>query len=146
MKYIYNVLLSVFIFLMVSNNLTSQSISWNYLESLTTDMYSDSSQSNDGVWVLNTHEYKELSGVLTDTSDIASIRLKIGNSAGGSNILLKTFAFSGQSYDQHIWFNRVGSLCRFGLGEFINREQAFLTIETLDSGGGVTSTNSSILY
>lgn len=138
------ILLGVFTF--YSNLLLGQSsITFDRIESLTVTAYYDTSGSGSSLLV-NTHEYKELTTELSDTSNISSIRVKLGTTADASDIQSNTYNFSGEQLSSQLWLNRRVNILQMGLGDLVNREQCFIRIEALDAGGAVLGFYSGILY
>jgi hypothetical protein len=146
MKYIQLIILFL-LGVYTQNGIYAQSsITWNQVLGETQSAFYDSVASNDGLYVINTHETKLLSAQLNDTSSIAQVRVKLGTINGGSDILVQTFSFSGQQVNELVWFQRTGIICRFGLGEFVNLTQSYLTLEALSATGAVLGAYSGLLY
>ena len=120
-------------------------ITFDRLESLTVTAYSDSSGSGSSLLV-HSHEYKELSAELSDTSNISSIRVKLGTTSNASDIQVNTYPFSGEQMSAQLWLSRQVNVLQMGLGDLVNVEQCYIRIEALDTGGSVLGFYSGILY
>ncbi|HPH82190.1 MAG TPA: hypothetical protein PL185_06435 [Flavobacteriales bacterium] len=146
MRSIYSINLLLFSILLNISALSGQNaITFDRMESLTMTSYYDTSGSGSSLLV-NTHEYKELTTELSDTSNISSIRVKLGTTADASDIQSNTYNFSGEQLSSQLWLNRRVNILQMGLGDLVNREQCFIRIEALDAGGAVLGFYSGILY
>ena len=121
------------------------SVSFERTESYTVEAHYDTIISNVSQ-LINIHEYKEISTELSDTTNIISIRVKLGSTSDASDLQLNTYNFSGESLSSQLWFSRRVNILQIGLGDLINIEQCYIRIEALDTSGAVLGFYSGILY
>jgi hypothetical protein len=146
MKYILTLTLIIITILSFPISLSAQNGDlFNRIESLTLTAYYDTTNSGTSLEV-NTHEYKELSTELSDTSNITSIRVILGTTADASDIQLNTYNFSGEHISSQLWLSRRVNTLQLGLGDLVNKEQCFIRIEALDANGLIVGSYSGILY
>jgi hypothetical protein len=136
--YIYVVAISI------SNSL-AQTIDFQFVESSSTAVQVDSTYDEYGNLELATSVAKGLSCQVSDTSGIASIRVTLGTEESGSDILNHSFNFSGEVASAFLSFSRTGIMCQFALGQFVNRDFAYLRLEALSSTGAVLGFYSGML-
>ncbi len=115
------------------------------MESISTDVQVDSTFDEYGNLELVTSVAKGLSCQISDTSGIASIRVKLGTEEGGSDILNYSFNFSGELASAFLSFSRTGIMCQFALGQFVNRDFAYLHLDALSSTGAVLGSYTGML-
>lgn len=120
-------------------------ISFERSESYTVEAHYDTLIS-DVSQVINIHEYKEISTELSDTTNIVSIRVKLGSTTDASDLQLNTYNFSGESISSKLWFSRRVNILQIGLGDLVNIEQCYIRIEALDASGSVLGFYNGILY
>ena len=89
---------------------------------------------------------KELTTTLSDTTNIASVRVKLGDSEGSGNLLTQTFSFAGSQASSTIWLERTLNRLRFGLGTLTDKDSYYVKLEALNSGGAVIGEYSTIAY
>jgi len=146
MKILLSNLLLLFTVLVNSIDLIGQNtISFERSESYTVEAHYDTLIS-DVSQIINIHEYKEISTELSDTTNIASIRVKLGSTSDASDLQINTYNFSGESLSSQLWFSRRNNILQIGLGDLINIEQCYIRIEALDASGAVLGFYNGILY
>jgi hypothetical protein len=138
----------------------TQNITFNQLLVSTVDFKKDTLQNN----VVNTNEVKKVYFELSDTAQLANVRLKLGTTQNGSDILNQTFSFADApelsfnpaalpdgtiinwlALPQSAFF-RTGINCSITLGNFVNVSSSFITLEALSNSGTVLGTYSGIAY
>jgi hypothetical protein len=114
--------------------------------------------------VVNTNEVKKVYFELSDTAQLANVRVKLGTTQNGSDVLNQTFGFSDaadlsfnpaalpdgtiinwSALPQPAFF-RTGINCSITLGNFVNVSSSFITIEALSNSGAVLGAYSGIAY
>lgn len=146
MNFIQIITLSCLCICTSAQSYAQSAIQWRDLLGETPTAFYDTVASGAENPTVNVHEFKTLSAEISDTTGIAQVRVSLGSSAAASDLFVQTFAFSGQSIQADLWFQRSGILCRFSLGEFVNFDQAHLTLEALSNSGAVLATYSGMLY
>ena len=126
-------------------NSLAQTIDFQFVESSSTDVQVDSTYDEYGNLELVTSVAKGLSCQVSDTSGIASIRVKLGTEEGASDILNHSFNFSGEVGSAFLSFSRTGIMCQFALGQFVNRDFAYLRLEALSTSGAVLGSYTGML-
>ncbi len=139
------ILLYICIAVISINTSLAQSINFQFVESISTDVQVDSTYDEYGNLELVTSVAKGLSCEVSDTSGIASIRVKLGTEEGASDILNHSFNFSGEVGSAFLSFSRTGIMCQFALGQFVNRDFAYLRLEALSSTGAVLGSYTGML-
>jgi len=138
----------------------TQNITFNQLLVSTVDFKKDTLQNN----VVNTNEVKKVYFELSDTAQLANVRVKLGTTQNGSDILNQTFSFAdapdlsfnpaalpdGSIINWSVLpqpaFFRTGINCSITLGNFVNVSSSFITVEALSNSGVVLGTYSGIAY
>jgi hypothetical protein len=138
----------------------TQNITFNQLLVSTVDFKKDTLQNN----VVNTNEVKKVYFELSDTAQLANVRVKLGTTQNGSDILNQTFSFAdapdlsfnpaalpdGSIINWSVLpqpaFFRTGINCSITLGNFVNVSSSFITLEALSNSGVVLGTYSGIAY
>ena len=138
----------------------AQNVAFNQLLVSTVDFKKDTLQNN----VVNTSEVKKVYFELSDTAQIVNVRVKLGTTQNGSDVLNQTFGFADATNlsfnpaalpDGTIinWsalpqpaFFRTGINCSITLGNFVNVSSSFITLEALNSAGTLIGTYSGIAY
>lgn len=93
-------------------------------------------------------ETKTIEFILEDTS-VTQIDVLLGSSQGGADFLNKSWiANADTTLDEqnNVKFTRLGISCTVGLGTWINREEAYLTLRLRNSSGGIIEEFSTIIY
>ena len=138
----------------------AQNVAFNQLLVSTVDFKKDTLQNN----VVNTNEVKKVYFELSDTAQLANVRVKLGTTQNGSDILNQTFSFADapdlsfnpaalpdgsiinwSALPQPAFF-RTGINCSITLGNFVNVSSSFITLEALSNSGVVLGTYSGIAY
>jgi len=138
----------------------AQNVAFNQLLVSTVDFKKDTLQNN----VVNTNEVKKVYFELSDTAQLANVRVKLGTTQNGSDILNQTFSFAdapdlsfnpaalpdGSIINWSVLpqpaFFRTGINCSITLGNFVNVSSSFITLEALSNSGVVLGTYSGIAY
>ena len=107
------------------------------VQSVPGDVFTDTTYDSSGNPELLVRADKHLYCELSDTINIATLRIKLGSAEGQSDLLNQNFAFGGQIISETLYLERFGLECRFRLGSFTNRDFAYLSIEALSSGGAL---------
>jgi len=123
----------------------AQSIQFQFVESSSTDVLVDSTYDEFSNLQLSTSISKELTCEVSDTSDIASITVKLGTEAGSSDLMNQSFSFTGEVISAFLSLSRTGIICHFTLGQLVNRDFAYLQLEARSSSGALLGTYSGIL-
>jgi hypothetical protein len=89
---------------------------------------------------------KELTAMLTDTANIASIVIKLGDTQGASNLLNQTYAFSGTQLSSTLFLERSLNRLRLGIGVVTDKDAYYITLEAKNSSGQLIGTYSTIAY
>jgi hypothetical protein len=139
------IVLYIYVLAISISNTLAQSIDFQFVESSSTDVQVDSTYDEYGNLELVTSVAKGLSCELTDTSGIALIRVKLGTEEGTSDILNHSFNFSGEVASAFLSFSRTGIMCQFALGQFVNRDFAYLRLEALSTSGAVLGSYTGML-
>ena len=138
------VLLYICVFVFSFCELHAQSINFNFVESISGEIVADTIFDAFGNPQLSISVAKSLTCELSDTTNIASIRVHVGSTENGSDILNQTFNFDGELVSSNLSMSRLGIICRFNLGS-ITADFAYLKLEALSSGGSVIGTYSGLL-
>jgi len=139
-----SVFLLLFVFIFSSIYLTAQSIQFQFVESSSTDFLVDSTYDAFSNLQLSTSISKELTCEVSDTSDIASITVKLGTESGSSDLMNQSFSFSGEVVSAFLSLSRTGIICHFALGQLVNRDFAYLQLEARSSSGALLGAYSHI--
>jgi hypothetical protein len=139
----------------------AQNVTFNQLLVSTVDFKKDTLQNN----VVNTSEVKKVYFELSDTSQLANVRVKLGTTQNGSDVLNQTFGFAdapnlsfnpaalpdgtiinwNAALPQPAFF-RTGINCSITLGNFVNVSSSYITLEALSNSGTILGTYSGIAY
>ncbi len=138
------VLLYICVFAFSICELHAQTISFHFVESISGDIVADTTFDAFGNPELSISVAKSLNCELSDTSGIESIRIKLGTTESGLDVLNQTFDVDGELVSAQLSMTRVGIICRFELGS-ISDQTTYLTLEALSSGGSVIGTYSGVL-
>ncbi len=125
--------------------LQGQTTEFSFVESSSTDVVVDTTYDQYGNPELSSSIAKELKCELSDTSNIASIRVKLGTEDQGSDILNQSFDFDGEVISSSLSMTRIGIICNFTLGQLEARDFTFLKLEALSSSGSVLGTYNGML-
>lgn len=125
--------------------LQGQTTEFSFVEGSSTDVVVDSTYDQFGNLELSSSIVKELKCELSDTSSIASIRVKLGTEVQGSDILNQSFDFDGEVISSSLSMTRIGIICNFTLGQLEARDFTFLKLEALSSSGSVLGTYNGML-
>ena len=89
---------------------------------------------------------KELTTMLTDTANIATIVVKLGDTQGGVNLLNQSYSFSGTQLSSTLFLERSLNRLRIGIGVLIDKDAYYITLEAKNSSGQLIGTYSTIAY
>jgi len=124
--------------------LHAQTINFHFVESISGDVVADTTFDAFGNPELSIYVAKSLNCELSDTSGIESIRVFLGSTENGSDILNQTFDFDGELVSENLSMTRLGIICRFEFGPFSN-EFAYLKLEALSPSGSIIGTYTGLL-
>lgn len=117
-----------------------------FIEQMPGDVRTDSLTDANGNLVLQVTEQKQLYVEINDTINVHKIEVWLGNTAASNDVLSQQFLFIGQQHSSTLGLVRNGKSMELRLGEWIDREQAFLTIRALNSSGSVVGSYNGMLY
>jgi hypothetical protein len=89
---------------------------------------------------------KEITTVLSDTTNIASIVVKLGDTQGGANLLNQSYSFSGTQLSSTLFLERSLNRLRIGIGVVTDKDAYYITLEARNSSGQLIGTYSTIAY
>jgi hypothetical protein len=138
-------LLSLISILFTLISVAQTGIQLNFVNSTTDIVEIVDSTDPEGNLVPQITKQSTLSFELSDTTNINSIRIKLGSSEAGTDILNEVFDFDGQVVASGHSMQRIGILCQFDLGQFVSNNAVYLIIECLSSTNSVLASHSAIL-
>jgi hypothetical protein len=124
--------------------LHAQTINFHFVESIPGDIIADTTFDAFGNPELSISVAKSLNCELSDTSGIESIRVFLGSTENGSDILNQTFDFDGELVSENLIMTRLGIICRFDLGS-VSGETTYVTLDALSSSGSIIGTYTGLL-
>ena len=117
-----------------------------FTEQMPGDVRTDSIMDANGNVILQVTEQKQLYVEIKDTLNVHKIEVWLGNTAASNDVLNQQFLFVGQQLSNTLGLIRNGKSMELKLGEWVNREQAHLTLRALSSSGTVVGSYSGMLY
>lgn len=117
----------------------------NFVSSTTDIVEIINSTDSEGNLVPQLTKQSTLSFELSDTTNVGSIRIKLGTTEAGSEILNEVFDIDGQVLSSGHSMQRVGRSCRFDLGQFSSNNVVYLRIECRSTNNAIVATHASIL-
>jgi hypothetical protein len=120
-------------------------IQLNFVSSTTDIVEILNSTDSDGNLVPQITKQSSLSFELSDTVNIGTIRIKLGSSESGAEILNEVFDIGGQILSSGHSMQRVGLSCKFDLGQFSSNNVVYLSIECRSSTNAVLASHAAIL-
>lgn len=130
-------LLKLIIAVLSVSCLHAQTLEFNFVESSAGDVVIDTTYDQYGNPEITSYVLKEMNCELSDTNNVASIRIKLGSEQDGSDILNQSFDFNGQVLSPTLSMERLGIICHFTLGQLETRDFTFLKLEALSSSGTI---------